>query len=175
LIKAMLPVSVEQSDVHLVLGGEGELRDELNLLVVNLGIQEQVLLVGRIPWNQVPELLASCDIFCLPSIRDTAGNVDGLPTVLQEAMSSGAAVIASNIGGVGLVVKNGKNGILVPPDDVPTLVEAIRKLANDAELRKNLGDAARKAAEVDFPWEQFALKVAGLMEEAIGITGSGVS
>jgi glycosyltransferase involved in cell wall biosynthesis len=173
LITAMQKVIEQEPDVRLVLGGEGELKEELANQAANLGIHESVLLVGRIPWNQVPELLASSDIFCLPSIRDAAGNVDGLPTVLQEAMSSGVAVIASDIGGVGLVVEDGKNGILVPPDDVPALANAIMKLFTDAELRENLGAAARQAAEVEFPWEQFALKVVGLMEEALHFTGPG--
>ncbi len=55
--------------------------------------QTHVSFVGRIPWNCVQEFLASADIFVLPSIRDKNGAMDGLPTVLLEAMSCGTPVL----------------------------------------------------------------------------------
>lgn len=166
LLEALPAVLAGQPRARLVLGGDGPLRAGLASRTVSLGVADRVTFAGRVPWDCVPELLAAADIFVLPSVRDEKGNVDGLPTVLLEAMSSGAAVVASDIGGVSLVIEHGRSGLLVPPGDVEALAESILSLARAPEQRQLLGQAARQAVVARFNWEQVARQIAGLLEDA---------
>jgi len=166
LLQAMSQVLKKCPKVHLVVGGDGPLIDDLIIEADSLGISSQVTFIGHISWNQVPGYLATADIFVLPSKRDEHGNVDGLPTVLLEAMSSGTAVVASNIGGVGLVIEHNKNGILVPPNNADLLAEAIINLVMDENKRFHLGQAARQAVEDEYNWDNVSLSIAEMLEMA---------
>lgn len=168
LISAMAGVVEYYPQARLILGGDGSLKQELIDLAEQAGLNKHVTFPGSIPWNEVPRFLADGDIFVLPSIRDRGGNVDGLPTVLLEAMSSGLAVIASEIGGVNLVIEHERNGILVPPGDVAALEKAILDLARDENRRKALGSAARQSVVERFNWENVARRISELLEEATG-------
>ena len=173
LLAAMPAVLARQPRARLVLGGDGPLRESLARQAAGLGVEGHVTFAGRVPWDCVPELLAAADIFVLPSVRDENGNVDGLPTVLLEAMSSGAAVVASDIGGVGLVVEHGRTGLRVPPGDVEALANAILSLAGDPQRSRALGQAARQAVVEHFNWENVARQIAGLLEGAATVPVAG--
>jgi glycosyltransferase involved in cell wall biosynthesis len=167
LLAAMPEVIRACPNARLVLGGDGPLKSILWRQAERLQISERVTFAGNIPWDKVPEFLANTDIFVLPSIRDPQGNVDGLPTVLLEAMSSSAAIVASDIGGVSLVIDDQENGILVPPGDAAALAEALIGLVKDTENRKALGGAARQSVVERFNWHNVALQISGLLEEAV--------
>jgi glycosyltransferase involved in cell wall biosynthesis len=168
LLNAMPEVLQECPEVRLILGGDGSLMDMFQQRIGELGIWEYVSLPGRVPWDEVPGFLAGADIFVLPSVRDENGNVDGLPTVVLEAMSSGAAVIASDIGGVGLVIDDRVNGLLVPPGDSEALRDAIIHLAEDREQRLALAQSARNDIVERFNWDRIAMRISALLESAVG-------
>jgi glycosyltransferase involved in cell wall biosynthesis len=167
LLQAMQAVPERYPNVRLVLAGEGPLRETLIQQAKQLGLADYVVCPGRIPWNRVPDFLAVADIFVLPSVRDEHGNLDGLPTVLLEAMSCGVPVIASGIGGVRLVIEDGQNGLLVPPGDVPALTGAIESLLQNPLHRQSLGLAARRTIETRLNWQSVADQIAGYLKEAI--------
>lgn len=167
LLRAWNNITDEFPQARLILGGEGPQRTILETKVAQLGIADSVQFLGRIPWNAVPDFLASSDIFVLPSQRDAHGNIDGLPTVLLEAMSCGTAVVASHLGGVPLVIENGKNGILVPPDDTAALNQALRTLLENPQERQRLGRAARQAVENQYNWENVAQQFTSLFRDAV--------
>src|SRR5207245_8880240 len=100
---------------HVASAGAGELREPLRGQVEELGAA--VSLVGAIEHTEVPAALAASDVVAVPSVADHAGNVDGLPNVLLEAMAAGRAVVASRVAGIPDVVHDGANGVLVPPGD----------------------------------------------------------
>jgi glycosyltransferase involved in cell wall biosynthesis len=164
LIKAFSAVLSANPKVRLVLGGDGPLKEELKSMTRDLGLSDYVFFTGNLAWDKVPEFLASVDIFVLPSVRDHMGNVDGLPTVLLEAMSSGVSVIASDIGGVSLVIDHNISGLLVPPGDISELTQAIVQLASNPEKRNNLAGTARKMVEVKFNWKNVAKEISSLLE-----------
>ena len=166
LIQAMPAVLADCPQVTCLLGGDGPLRSALESQARAAGIQGKMAFAGRIPWNEVPDFLACADIFTLPSVVDKAGNMDGLPTVLLEAMASGVAVIASDLGGVPLVVKDNETGRLLPPGDAQALAAAIRELAQDAGRRETLGRNARAAVEREFNWEMVAERLLGYLKQA---------
>lgn len=95
----------------------------------------------RLGWRQdMPDLLAAADIFVLPS------HFEGLPLSVIEAMMAGVPVVTSDIKGCRELVRNGVNGVLVPPGDAAALATALNRLANDAALRHRMGEAGRRIA-----------------------------
>jgi glycosyltransferase involved in cell wall biosynthesis len=164
LLEAMKEVIQSYPNARLVLGGAGELLDEYQRQAEQLEITEYVSFPGSILRSNTPAFFADADIFVLPSVRDQYGNVDGLPSVLLEAMSSARPVVASEIGGVNLVVRDGQNGLLVPPGDVEALANAIIRLIDDDQLRRRLGDAGRESVVQDFSCEAFARSLTSLIE-----------
>lgn len=154
-------------NTFLVIGGSGPQKDFLIEHSQNLGVGNQLILPGAINWNESSTFLGASDIFVLPSIRDPYGNLDGLPTVLLEAMSCGLPCIASDIGGVSLVVDTWNNGVLVQPNNMQELHGVLLRLFSDSETRINLGLAARKSVVNKFNWHNVALRLGELLNEAI--------
>jgi SAM-dependent methyltransferase len=153
------------------MGGDGPILLELKQLTEILGISECVRFVGSIPWNEVPEFLAASDIFILPSVRDKSGNLDGLPTVLLEAMGCGLAIIASDIGGVSLAIHNQTNGLLVNPGSVEDLVQSLCTLLGNHELIKKLGIAARQTIVEDLNWDNVVHEIEQILVLSISNKG----
>jgi len=155
-----------------VIAGEGDLRPQLEALAKAENIQKHVLFVGHIPWYQTPAYLKMVDVFVVPSVKDEAGNVDGLPCVLLEAMAAGCAVVASRIAGIPDVICDGENGLLVPPKDEIALAEAICSLLSNEKLRRQLGEAAQKTIITQYRWTQIAERIAAVLKASIEMTPS---
>jgi len=100
---------------------------------------------GFLEWwghrTDMPAVLSGAHVVCLPS---TYG--EGVPKILLEAAASGRPVVAADIAGSREAVRHGKNGLLVPPDDLDDLTAALRTLIEDAELRRKFGTEARALA-----------------------------
>lgn len=156
LILAMPNLIACQPNLSLLIGGDGELRDQLEDLVNKLNLKENVFFLGRINWNKVVDFLSIGDIFIQPSIIDQFGNEDGLPTVILEAMACSLPIVASDIGGTSLVVKNEFNGILVQPGDVGELLNGILSLVNNPHKLKVMGNNSRDLIENTFNWTNIA-------------------
>src|SRR5258708_13056458 len=100
-----------------------------------------------VPSERMQELFASHDIFLFPSL------MEGLPSVLLEAMASGMPVISAETCGMQDVVEDGFNGLLVPPADAAAIEGAVLRLAASPELRQNLGQAAQLTM-ARYTWER---------------------
>ena len=98
--------------------------------------------------DDIPNILAASDIFVLPSYSE------GLSNALMEAMASGCACIATEVGGNSYLVQNGVSGLLFPPGDREALRAHIKRLLDDPAKRKAMGEAARKRIEEQFSWEK---------------------
>jgi glycosyltransferase involved in cell wall biosynthesis len=94
--------------------------------------------------NDVPALLAGCDVFCLPS------TVEGLPLVVLEAMAQRKPVVATAVGGTPEIVGDGETGLLVPPGDVDALEQALARVLGDRDLADRLGRAGRERVAAEF-------------------------
>jgi len=142
--------------IKLAIGGDGPVREQLINLATIKEVNDKLSLPGSIPWNEVGNFLGAADIFVLPSVRDESGNLDGLPTVLLEAMACGLPCIASNIGGVNLVIKNNENGKLIEPNNQDSLTNALQDLIQNKELRTKISLNARKSIQKEFNWNRVA-------------------
>ena len=154
-------------DVVLALAGEGDIRAELERQVAALGLSDRVIFPGAVARAEAPAWFAACDIFALPSMHDSAGNVDGLPNVLLEALAAGRAVVASDLAGVQLVLEDGKHGLIVPENDSAALAAAFARLIAAPDLRDRLGAAARRRVLDAFTWRHCADRLDALYEKAL--------
>ncbi len=167
LLRAFAELAPRYPNVELIIGGAGPLRKSLGALADSSGLLDRIEFPGRIPWDQVGEFLSRGDIFVLPSVKDEHGNLDGLPTVLLEAMACGLPVVASNIGGVNLVVNDGENGLLVTPNDVLSLTTVLERLFQAPKLRQELGTAAREAVVSTHNWDAVAYNLTEIFEDIL--------
>ena len=138
----------------LVIVGNGPERGRLEELATNLGLTDRVRFTGTISDDALNQYYASCSFLVLPAVFDEKGDTEGLGVVLLEAMSCGKPVIASEVGGITDIVVDGENGLLVPPGDPNALAVAIRKLAKDRKLRRELGRFGRKTVDEKFNWDR---------------------
>ena len=129
---------IDNKNLHLVIAGTGEKRDEFLSLAKELGVDGRVHLLGF--RTDVAELLKSADIFLFPSIQE------GLPVALMEAMSCGLPVICSEIRGNTDLI-NDTCGILCPATDDVAFKVAIEKLIGDDALRKSMAEKAFKESK----------------------------
>lgn len=158
LIEAMLEITQEFPNVKLVLIGEGKEKENLEKLIKKLDLKRNVVLAGR--QKDIPKLLKSSDIFCLPSKREAFGLVNA------EAMMAELPVVASEAGGIPEIVKTDETGIIVPPKNSKEIAKAIIKLIKNPETRKKMGHAGKERVLKKFDTKLMAKEYENLYEES---------
>lgn len=136
LVEAAPLVLARYPEARFVLVGDGELRAELEQQVRAAGLEAQFLFTGA--RTDVPELLASLDVFVLPSY------FEGLCYAVIEAQAAGVPVVATAVGGVGENVVPGETGVLCEPGDAGSLAEGILSLLDQPEEASRLATEARR-------------------------------
>ena len=148
--------------VRLDIVGAGHQRPLLERLVREKGLAERVFFRGRIPYEELAELYAGCDLFVLPAIVDSRGDTEGLGVVLVEAMSYKKPVIATNVGGIPDIIRHNKTGILVEQRDPQALAQAIEAVLTDENRAKELGQAGFAYIKEYFAWPRIVDQVVAL-------------
>jgi len=156
LVDAFSTLVGEGHRVKLVLVGEGPLRDSLEGQIRELGLESRIRLHGSVP--DAGPLYGIFDVAVQTSCRE------GLPNALLEAAAAGRAIVATDAGGSGEIVIDGRTGLIVPVDDRPQLVRALRLAVSDAGLRDRLGRAAREHVSLIFGMDRFVAEFAALYE-----------
>ena len=158
LLEALAKVDADtrgsRPGVRIVMAGDGDI-DRMRAEASRLGVAHLVDFPGWIGPDDRFRLLAEADFFVLPSYEE------GLPMALLESMGSGLPVIVTPVGAIGEVIRDGENGLLVPPGDAAALAEAMSRLTKSDQERRALGAAARvTAAEYDVePWYDTLLEL----------------
>jgi glycosyltransferase involved in cell wall biosynthesis len=132
----LLEALVDLGDVSLTVAGDGPERDTLERRARDLDLDGRVSFVGSVPRERVLRLFRATDASVLPSAWEN------LPHTVVESLAVGCPVIATAVGGVPEVVRDGENGLLVPPGDPKALGQAIARFFADDELRARLAAAA---------------------------------
>jgi glycosyltransferase involved in cell wall biosynthesis len=166
LIDAVAQLSRAHSALRLVLAGWGDLEHELRAQIDRVQIADRVLMPGLLPHHAVPAWLAAADVVAVPAVRDDAGNVDGLPNVVLEALASATPVVATRAGGIAAVVHHGTTGLLVPERDPQGLAEAIERVLTEPSLARSLGTAARQWVIEHGTWADVAARIEGVYDRA---------
>lgn len=151
LIKAISMVRKER-EITLTIVGEGDERTKLDKLVRDLNLKNCVEFTGFVSHEELDPYFRRCALFVLPAIVDSRGDTEGLGIVLLEAMSYQRPVIASNVGGIVDIVKDGKTGMLVQEKNPKELADAIVKILSDRFLANRLAKAGNEFVKNRFNW-----------------------
>lgn len=123
---------------------EPDYYEELRQLVTQEHLEDCVVFEEHASRSAVLEHYARSAVVVVPSL------VENAPLVVSEAMSAGKAIVATPAGGIPEMIENGKTGLIVPFEDPDAIAEAVARLLSDVDLRRNLGSAAKEAAEQRF-------------------------
>ena len=145
---------------QLKIAGTGNLRNPLEERCARTGIGERTEFLGHV--DDMPSFYRSIDLYVLPSV-----STEGLPLGVLEAMASGIPVVATTVGGTPEAVRDGVDGLLVPPRDVSALADALRRLLSDTAGRRTMGEAGRTRAVETFSLERFSDEIFDLYHEIL--------
>jgi glycosyltransferase involved in cell wall biosynthesis len=158
-LHAAAHVVAELPSTRFVVVGEGPDRDKLESLIDSLKLRQSVTMLGR--RDDMPSVYASLDIMV------SASRQEGLPMAILEGMASSLPIIATPVGDVPVMVRDGQTGVMVPPENAGLLASAIVALLRDPTRRERLGTAARKLIEDEFSAGRMTADYLRVYEEAV--------
>lgn len=165
LIQERYPTAVENVDVTII-GGDPWANDpdlemaRLQSMREQLGIHDIVTFIGARDQNELPFYYAAAEMVIMPSHYESFG------MVALEAMASGTPVIASEVGGLAFLVRDGENGFHVPSRDPEALAERIYELLTNESCRIRLGENAREYAR-DYAWADIAKQILAVYSDLL--------
>lgn len=152
-------------DLQLTLAGDGPLAAGLRKLTDELGLESQTCWLGQISRAQVKELMQKSDIFCLPSIKDSDDNQEGVPNVLVEAMALGLPALGSQSGSIAELL-NPETGWPIKELNPETLAQGIEDIINSPQQWQKRRLAARQQVEKEFCALENGRRRAALLHQA---------
>jgi len=155
LLTAWQTIASAYPGARLVLLGGGPLLEEMKVLAGQLGIGQSVLFAGHV--SNVADYLRAADLFVLPSLQE------GMPNTLLEAMACGLPVVATRIGGVVDIVRDGENGLLVGPGDPAGMSVAIGRLLQDPVLAQRISSSALETIKDSYRLDSIVLRYIDLL------------
>jgi len=158
LLKGMRIVMDTRDDIHLHVVGDGILRPQLERFCIRNDLRN-IFFFGELSHEKTLELVSSSDILLSTSKEE------GLPTVIVEAMALGKCVIATAVGGVPEIIKDRKNGILVPPSAPDKIAQAVIELLDNSEMRREISKTAVRDIE-GFSWDKITSEYLKIYEKA---------
>lgn len=159
-VRAFAQLASELGDVQLVVAGAGRDRDAVDEL--SDAARSRVHMLGAIPNDELPAFHAAADAFVAPATGQESFGI-----VLVEAMAAGVPVVASDIPGYREVVRDGAEGLLVPPGDPVALAASLRRVLTDPELADRLRTAGRDRAR-SYDWSEVAPRLEAIYERVSG-------
>jgi glycosyltransferase involved in cell wall biosynthesis len=159
LVAAAGRVVREVPDARFVIVGEGELRDQLERQIRDLGLERHVFLAGF--RSDVIGLQKSFDLFVMSSVTE------GLGSSMLDAMACGTPIVATRAGGIPEAIDDEVHGLLVSPHDDDALAQAIVRLLKDKVLRQQLAAAAHQRVIEDFSVEKMVAKTLAVYEQRL--------
>ncbi|MDL1909445.1 glycosyltransferase family 4 protein [Chloroflexi bacterium CFX6] len=154
LLKAFALVSKTHSEARLLLVGDGAERERMMRISVDLGLEGAAQFTGFVTHAEVVRYVNAADIAVVP-VPSMKQEMWLSPMKLFEYMASGKAIVASAMGQIKDVIRDGENGLLVPAGDEAALAGALERLIVDVALRVRLGRQAREDAVKDHSWEGY--------------------
>ena len=159
LLRSLKLIWQKIPNVRLVICGEGDV-PRYQALAIRLGIADSVSFAGHVSQQKLSKLYMASDLFVLPTL------FEGLGIVFLEAMSFGLPIVASNVGPIPEIVKQGKNGLLVEPENSLKLAQAIEVLLMNSNIRLNIRQENARSFQ-RFTWAKAAYKTERLYEKLV--------
>jgi glycosyltransferase involved in cell wall biosynthesis len=161
LIDAVERLTQEGRQVRLRLVGSGPDETSLREHAARSEAGECVIFEGAINQDRIRDFYAAADAFCLPSFAE------GLPVVLMEAMAMELPCVTTHIAGIPELIRDGVDGLLVPPSDRDALVTALARLMDDAELRQRMGKSGRARVVEHYDLRRSVERLARIFAERV--------
>lgn len=146
LIEAMKTIKQECSEAQLLLVGDGIERQDLELLVHKLNLEQCVTFAGLVPNERVPEYLCASDLFVLPSLSE------GFPVTVLEAMACGLPILTTYVRGLPEIINDGENGFLIEPQSSAQIAEKASFILRNDILRERMSRNNRECVR-RYDWE----------------------
>ena len=154
LLTAFALIAARHERAHLLIVGEGPLRGALEARRADWGLQNRIHLPGR--QEDVPGLLAACDVFVLSSLWE------GMPNVVLEAMAAGRPIVATRVEGVAELLSDRESALLVPHSEPALLGRALERLLDEPGLAQHFGKCAQSVSNKSFAESAPAIATADL-------------
>jgi len=169
LLRAVDRLRKEGHDVQLTIAGEdtdsgtGQYRRDLETLAAELGLTDRVSLPGAQAEAAVRAYLEAAHVFALTS------DTEAMPIVLVEAMAIGVPAVTTDVGGTTELVRDGENGLVVPPGNLEAIAGAIRRIVTDAVLAVRIAAAGRATVEAGFGSDRSAEEIVKGLRQYAGM------
>jgi glycosyltransferase involved in cell wall biosynthesis len=163
LVAALSEMLKKKVNLHLMLIGDGDKREELECEAVRRGVNNNITFAGKVSRQQMPDFIQAIDICVLPH-----SNPFGSPVVLFEYMAMGKAVVAPRLGPMEDVITDGINGVLFEPKDENSLRKCLLDLIDDPHKREKIGKEARNNVLSKHLWRHNAERVVQMHNGVMG-------
>lgn len=160
LIESMKIIQQYNPNIRLMLVGNGNDKENLNKLVDTFKLSGCINFVGQIPNEIIPKYMAISDIFVLPSLSE------GFPVVILEAMASGLPIVATKVGGLAEIVKDGINGYLVDPCRPEEIAEKVILILEDDKLSEKISKNNKEKA-LNYNWDRVVERLEDVYQKCL--------
>jgi len=152
LIRAFQHLSSHFPKLKLVVAGDGSEKESLIGLAESLGVRDRIKFCGEVSRERAIELLSKCRALAVPS------RIEGFGVVILEALALGKLVVATSVGGIPEIIRDGETGFLVPPENPEKLSEKLGFVLSNEKLASDIGSRASKAMKGTYDWDAIAGK-----------------
>ena len=164
LLRALPQIQRRVPGAALLCVGGGPDQPRLQRLAVEVGVADDVVFTGSVPWSELPAYYDAGDVFAMPCRTRRAGlEVEGLGIVYLEASATGLPVVAGRSGGSPDAVRQGETGVVVDGRSVAAVAEAVATYLADPALAQRVGAAGRAWVEQEWRWDLIAERLRGLL------------
>jgi len=167
VLRALAALKPEFPSLHYAIVGTGSDEARLRTLAEDLGVRDSVIFAGVLSDDEVAEAYATSTVYAGLSRTDKSIDAEGFGISFLEASASGIPIVAGDSGGVRSAVRDGESGLIVPPEDVNTVVAALRAYLSNSSRRERIGKTGRSLVETYYNWDRVARDTRKFADEVV--------